>query len=185
MIITIAGTPGAGKTSVAKELAKRLKMKLYLAGDIFEKMAAEKNVTIDELLSGGDEADHEVDGYQKKLGKTEDNIIIEGKIAWHMIPKSFKILVTVDPSEGARRIFEDKKVPGRRTDEPDYASPEEAKKINNIRMERYINKFKRLYGIENYFDPSHYDFILDTTNATGPTENADKIMAALKEKARP
>jgi len=182
MIITITGTPGAGKTSVAKVLAKRLGMKFYSAGDILEKLADEKNVTIDELLSGGDEADHEVDGFQKKLGKTEDNIIVEGKISWHLIPRSFKILVTVDPDEGARRIFEDKKIAGRRTDEPSYASSEEAKKVNNIRVERYVEKFKRLYGIDNYFAPSHYDFVLDTTDAKGPEENADRIMAAMKER---
>ena len=79
MIITIAGAPGAGKTSLAKELAKRLGMKFYSAGDILEKIAREKNETIDELLSGDDEADHEVDGFQKKLGKTEDDIIVEEK----------------------------------------------------------------------------------------------------------
>ena len=38
---TITGTPGAGKTSVAKVLAKRLGIKFYSAGDILEKMAAE------------------------------------------------------------------------------------------------------------------------------------------------
>ncbi len=182
MIITIAGTPGAGKTTVAKELAKRLGMKFYSVGGILEKIAAEKNQTIDELLSGGDEADHEVDGYQKKLGKTEDNAIIEGKISWHLIPNSFKILVTVDPIEGGRRIFDDKKVAGQRTDEPEYATVEEAVKVNDLRMQRYIGKFKRLYGIDNYFDPAHYDLVLDTTGSTGTQENADRIMAAMKER---
>ena len=182
MIITISGLPGAGKTSVAKALAKRLGMKFYSAGDILEKIAREKNMTIDELLSAGDEADHEVDGFQKKLGKTEDNIIVEGKISWHLIPRSFKISVTVDPDEGARRIFEDKKVAGRRTDEPNYASFEEVRKVSDIRVQRYIAKFKRLYGIDDYFDPSHYDFVLDTTKSAGSEENADKIMTALRER---
>jgi len=182
MIITIAGTPGAGKTSVAKELAKRLGMKFYSVGDILEKIADEKNQTIDELLSAGDEADHEVDGYQKKLGKTEDNIIIEGKISWYLIPNSFKILVTVDPAEGGRRIFEDKKIAGRRTDEPEYASIEEAVKVNSIRMQRYIAKFKRLYGIDDYFDRGHYDLVIDTTGSAGIQNNADLIMSVLQER---
>jgi cytidylate kinase len=182
MIITITGTPGAGKTSAAKILAKRLNMKFYSAGDILEKMADEKGVTIDELISGNDDADHEIDGFQKKLGKTEDNIIVEGKIAWHMIPRSFKILVTVDEHEGARRIYDDKKTGGHRTDEPDYSSTDEAEKIMRLRVERYVAKFKRLYGIDNYFDSSHYDLVLDTTNAKSPEENADRIMAAMKER---
>jgi len=182
MIITITGTPGAGKTSVAKVLAKRLGIKFYSAGDILEKMAAEKGVTIDELISESDDADHEIDGFQKKLGKTEDNIIVEGKIAWRMIPQSFKILVTVREHEGARRIYDDKKTGEHRTDEPDYSSIDEAEKIMKLRVERYVTKFKRLYGIDNYFDPAHYDFVLDTTNAKGPEENADKIIAALRER---
>jgi cytidylate kinase len=179
MIITITGTPGSGKTSVAKELAKRLGFNFFSAGDILESMAKEKGVTIDELISAGDDADHEVDGFLKKLGKTKDNIIVEGKAACIMIPHSFKLLVTVSDDEGARRIYEDKKTSGHRSDEPAYSSPEEAKKIMRIRVDRYVEKFKRLYGVENYFDPSNYDFVLDTTNARGPAENADKIMAAL------
>jgi cytidylate kinase len=182
MIITITGTPGAGKTSVAKVLAMRLGMKFYSAGDILEKMADEKGITIDELISGNDDADHEIDGFQKKLGKSEDNIIVEGKIAWHMIPKSFKILVTVNEHEGARRIYDDKKTGKHRTDEPDYASIDEAEKIMRLRVERYVSKFKRLYKIDNYFDRSHYDFVLDTTDAKGPEENADKIMSAIEKR---
>jgi CMP/dCMP kinase len=182
MIITITGNPGSGITSVAKVLAGRLGMKFYSAGDLFEKTANDRGVTIDELVSAGDDADHEIDGFVKKLGKTEDNIIVEGKISWHMIPNSFKIFVTVDEHEGARRIFEDKKTGEHRTDEPNYSSIEETKKILKIRVARFVSKFKRLYGIENYFDPSHYDFILDTTKSSGPGENADRIMEAMKEK---
>ena len=181
MILTIAGTPGSGKTSAAKELAKRLNMKFYSMGDFLEKVAAEKNQTIDELISGDDEADHRVDAYQKKLGETEDNMIVEGRISWFFMPKSFKILVTCEENEAAGRTVQDKKR-GNRPDEPEYASLDDAKKINAERVARFSEKFKRLYGIENYYDPSHYDFILDTTNATGPVQNADSIMAAMKEK---
>jgi len=183
MIITIAGAPGSGKTSVAKELAKRLGMKFYSMGDILEKMANEKGVTIDQLLTSGDQADHEIDAYQKKLGETEDNIIIEGKISWFFIPQSFKIFVTVDEDEGARRIFNDRKVVGHRSDEPAYASIEETKNTNAARVQSFVGRYKRLYGVENYFKPSHYDFVLDTTASPGPEQNADHIIAALKERS--
>ena len=78
MIITIAGAPGAGKTSLAKELAKRLGMKFYSAGDILEKIAREKNETIDELLSGDDEADHEVDGAARAV--PFGNVVVDGEV---------------------------------------------------------------------------------------------------------
>jgi cytidylate kinase len=51
-----------------------------------------------------------------------------------------------------------------------------------LRVERYVSKFKRLYKIDNYFDRSHYDFVLDTTDAKGPEENADKIMSAIEKR---
>jgi CMP/dCMP kinase len=178
MIITITGTPGSGKTSVAKELAKRLGYKFISTGDRMAKIAEENNTTLDELLSRGDQTDRLVDDYQKKLGETEDNIIVEGKIAWFLIPKSFKILVTCDENVGAERIYNDR-MAGNRLDEPDYSSLDDAKKIIAARVTRFTNKFKRLYQVDNYIDPNNFDFVLDTTNAKGPDENADKIMAAL------
>jgi CMP/dCMP kinase len=179
MIITIAGTPGSGKTSVAKELAKRLGYKLLSAGDRMAEIAEENHTTLDELLSRGDDVDRLVDAHQKKIGETEDNVIVEGKIAWFLILKSFKILVTCADDEGARRIYNDQKS-GHRPDEPDYQSIEDAKKIIAERVARFTDKFKRLYGVKNYIDPKNFDFVLDTTNSTGPNENADKIIEKLK-----
>jgi len=181
MIITIAGMPGSGKTSVAKELSKRLGVKLVSAGDRLAVIANDNKITIDELLARNDDADYLIDGYQKQLGESKEPMIIEGKISWYLIPDSFKILVTCDEDEGARRIYEDWKN-GNRSDEPDYKNIEEAKKANTERVARFIAKFKKLYGIEKYYDPSRFDFVLDTTHSSGPEENADKIINAMKEK---
>lgn len=181
MIITIAGVPGSGKTSVARELSKRLGIKFVSAGDRLAVIAKDNKMTIDQLLAKNDDADYLIDGYQKQLGESKEPMIIEGKISWYLIPDSFKILVTCDEDEGARRIFADWK-DGNRTDEPDYKNVEEAKKTNAERVKSFIVRFKKLYGIENYSDPSRFDFVLDTTHSSGPVENADKIIAALKEK---
>jgi len=183
MIITISGLPGAGKTSVAKELAKRLGYKTLSVGDIRGQMAIERGITIDELNAMGTESDRLADQKQKEIAASNDNIIIEGRISWYLISGSFKILVTVDPNEGARRIFEERKLDdGKRNDERMYASVEDAKDSIQKRVAIDRERLHKLYGIDDFIKPDHFDFVLDTTGSTGTQENADHIMAAMKER---
>lgn len=183
MIITIAGLPGAGKTSVAKELAKRLVCDFVSVGEIRGQVAIERGITIDELNDLGTESDMMADAKQVEIAKNKNDIVIEGRISWHLIPNSFKILVVVDPTEGARRIFEEQRSgDGARADERTYASVEDTEQSIKNRVENDRRRMQALYGVENFIDPKHFDFVLDTTNASGPVENADKIVAVLKAK---
>jgi len=54
VIITIGGTAGSGKSSVAKELAKRLGYKFYSAGDVRRKYALSKGISLAELNKQGE-----------------------------------------------------------------------------------------------------------------------------------
>jgi predicted cytidylate kinase len=183
MIITISGLPGAGKTSVAEELAKRLGMKRLSVGDIRAQMAIEKGITIDELNALGTESDVLADQKQKEIAASTDNIIIEGRISWYLIPKSFKILVTVDPEVGARRIFEEKKLDdGKRSDERMYASAEDAKDSIKKRVASDRERLRKLYNIDDFTATDHFDLVIDTSRSSGPMENADRIVAAMKER---
>lgn len=183
MIITIAGLPGAGKTSVAKELAKRLGFEFVSVGELRGQMAIDQKMTIDELNDLGTESDTVVDAKQIALAKAKENVILEGRISWHIIPESFKILVTVDPREGAKRIFaEQQHDRAVRADERRYESIEDAQAALAKRVASDCKRLYDLYGVENFVDPAHFDFVLDTTNAKGPAENADRIMAALRER---
>ncbi|MCH9028900.1 MAG: nucleoside monophosphate kinase, partial [Bacteroidetes bacterium] len=49
MIITISGKAGSGKSTVAKELARKLELKHYSIGDLMRQMAKEKNISLTEL----------------------------------------------------------------------------------------------------------------------------------------
>ena len=48
MIITLAGLPGAGKTTIKNMLAETLEWKSYSMGDMRGKYAQELGITIDE-----------------------------------------------------------------------------------------------------------------------------------------
>ncbi len=163
MIITISGTPGSGKGTVGKRVAKALGYTYLSVGDMLGEIAVEEGITIQELLKRGEtdpSADHKVDDYQKRLGEERDNLVVDGRLSWHFIPKSFKVYVKVDVEEGARRILKDK-----RPDES-YSTLEEAVEELKGRLEQEKTRYVDMYNGINPHDESHYDYIMDTTNLT-------------------
>jgi len=178
MIISISGPPGSGKNTIAKLLAKKLKMKHYSIGDLRGKMALERGMTIDELNKLGEKedfTDKEADEYQEKLGVTEDNFVIDGRLSFYFIPHSVKIYLDVSVEEGAKRIFENP-----RKDEKRYDSIKETIKANKARIASDKKRYKKYYNIDCY-DKSHYDIVIDTTKLTAD-KVVEKILLFLKKK---
>lgn len=161
MIITIAGLPGAGKTTLARALSKRLKMKFYSMGDLRGKMALERGITIDELNALKENTDAAADNFQKKLGRTEDNFIVDGRISWFFIPHSYKIFLNVSPDEGARRIFRDQGTAYRR-DEPPLKTIVAVKRRIAARIAHDRRRYQRYYHID-FLNRKHYDLVIDTS----------------------
>ena len=76
MIISISGTPGAGKSTVAPMLADKLGYKRYYMGGLRREAARKRGLTIEEYNKLGEtdpSTDLEVDRYQEELGKKENN----------------------------------------------------------------------------------------------------------------
>lgn len=184
MIISITGGPGTGKTSVGKLLAKRLGYNYYSMGELRGKMALERGLTINELNKVGESdasTDTTADDYQRELGNKEDNFVIEGRLSWHFIPHSFKVMLTCDPDEAARRIYEARKAePDERQDEPEYASVDEAKAAIKERIESDVRRYQKYYQID-YRDPAHFDFVLETAPIKGVEAVTDLVEEAVKK----
>ena len=91
MIITIAGDPGSGKSTIARMLAAKLGLMYYSIGAKRRMMAEEREMTLEELNQLGEKedfTDREVDEWQKKLGETRDGFIMEGRTSFFFIPNS-------------------------------------------------------------------------------------------------
>lgn len=159
MRVTIGGMPGAGKGTVAKYLAKSLKLKYYGIGDIRRKMALDRGISINELNRIGEKeswTDREVDEYQKKM-RGKDNFIMEGRLSWHFVPNSIKLFLKVRPEIGAKRILKAK----RKSEE--YGSLKEAIKKLEGRMKSDVMRYKKTYGINNLYALDNYDIVMDTS----------------------
>lgn len=106
----------------------------------------------------GGEIDRILDERTVELGTNEDNFIIDGRLAFHFIPHSFKIFLTVPPEEAARRIYHDESRAGVES----HVSIEDT--VNNIAIRRASEnqRYKEYYGIDIY-DMTKYDLVIDTT----------------------
>ncbi len=177
MIITISGIPGAGKSTVAKILSKRLGMKRYYGGGVRREMGRKKGITIDQLNEIGEKedwTDKDVDKIIKELGEKEDNIVIESRTGFFLLPNSLKVFLDVDLHVGARRIYEDVKSNTERN-EPRYKTFLDAENAVRKRMEGDLRRYKKYYD-KDIHDKSQYDIVIDTTRMT-PEEVAEKIVS--------
>jgi predicted cytidylate kinase len=179
MIITIGGNLGAGKTTLAGRLSKALDYEELYIGGIMREMAAEQKMTIEEFykrLKHNPELERSVDERQAKLMHEKDNLIIQGRVAWFFAKgspfKVFNIFLMVTPEVGAARTKQ-------RPENKEVASVEEIEKMNEGRVKLELERYRVLYGIENFLDPANYDFVLDTTNLT-EDEVEKKILAEVK-----
>lgn len=178
MIITISGRQGAGKTTIAKKLAKELNYDFISVGDLQGELALEKGITITELMTlekTETNIHKEIDEKTKKLGETKDNFVVEGWLAYHFIPHSFKIFLIVDEKVGCERIFNDY-----RPDEPKKETLEKTLENQRHRLKETQEGFQKAHGID-FLDQSQYDYILDTTNLT-PEQITQKILEQIKLK---
>lgn len=177
MIITISGKPGTGKSTVAKILAKKLKLKHYSTGDLMREMAKEKGMNLMELSRQAQEdpaIDQALDARQKELGTKQDNFIIDARIAFYFIPKSVKIFCDASIEVAAPRVFKSKR------GEERMSSIEETKRELVKRIDSEKMRYKKYYGLD-YYDMDNYDLVIDT-DGISVNEMVDTILKFLQEK---
>ncbi len=173
--ITISGESGAGKSTVADILARKLRINRYSTGDHMRTLAAARGVTVVEInkLSETDASiDKELDDWQKKLEKSTESFVIDSRLGFYFIPSSIKIFLCADEQERAKRIFISKRLVETNTTLKKTLT--DMKKRKNLEKKRYAHK----YDID-YFDLSNYNIVIDTTTLK-PEETAEKIIVFVK-----
>lgn len=178
MIISIGGNQGSGKSILAKRLAEALGWPRYYMGGMRREAAAKRGMTLAEYNKLGEtdpQTDLEVDEYQKKLGGTEDNFVIEGRTSWYFIPQSLKLYLDVSDEEGARRIF----LANRAGEDNSIKTLEDAVASVKTRKASDRKRYLQFFGIDTY-DLKNYDYIIDTTKLT-PDEVYGQAYSLIKE----
>jgi CMP/dCMP kinase len=169
-IIVMSGDIGSGKSSVATALKQITGFEVIGTGTIQRAIAKRRGVTTLELnkISQTDRSiDDEIDSYVVEIGKTQDHLILDSRLAWHFIPEAFKVFLAVDPVVGAERVFN-----ASRNDENN--SSLEVTLENNLKRQTIEDeRFHKLYNV-NFRKYGNYDLIIDTSY-TSPEVIARKI----------
>lgn len=184
-IITISGTPGSGKSTIAQKLAVDLNAERIYVGAIRRELAREKSMTLEQLNEYGQthpETDVDIDqkiAIQAREAAKKGLVIVEGRTQFHFIPESFKIFIKVTVEEGARRIWKQLQ------HEEAQAQRNEGQPKSLLQVEEDIKKriasdkkrYKKYYNLD-HTDESQYDLVIDTTRISAD-QATEKILASL------
>ena len=110
MIITVTGKPCSGKGSVSKHFCAESGFKYMSTGNMFRELAKQNGY--DDILEfqmneSITKIDNQVDYLIENLGKEKlhEDIVIDSRLAWHFIPKSFKVFIDVDWRTAGERLL--------------------------------------------------------------------------------
>ena len=178
--VAISGKPGAGRTTLISNLRSYLDplgWEFFSGGEWarqFSIQAGKKDPNDPKhhlATDYGDEIDHQIDtAMRQKLSDPTVHMVVESWIAgWNMreLPHVLKVLLMCDEALRIDRVVN-----------RDNLKVEEAKQHLHQREEANITKWSRMYGANDFWDPRHYDLVINTYSH-GPKETLDLVLQAL------
>ena len=158
MKITISGTPGSGKSVVAKYLCKNLNLKFYGVGELMRGFAKKKNLNLIELsnlLKENKKLDKSFNENIKKINN-KNNFVLDSRLGFLFIKEGINIFLDANLDLRAERIFKDK----RKLES--FKEVGEVKNEIKSRLSLEKERFKKLYDVD-FTNLKHYDLVIDTT----------------------
>ncbi|MBS3778536.1 MAG: AAA family ATPase [Candidatus Thermoplasmatota archaeon] len=172
--ITISGTPGSGKSTIAELLQDHVSLEYVYSGMIFRQLAEEYNMSLAEFgryCETHDEIDQRLDKKQVAILK-QGNVLLEGRLAGWLATlnkiSAFKIWIDADIMIRAQRIV--KREGGRMNEQ-----------YNKLveRQQSEQKRYKKYYDID-VTDTSIYDIIIDSSHKT-PEEILTIILTNIEQ----
>src|SRR3989344_390506 len=171
--ITISGKFAVGTTTLAKHLQEVLGWKYINAGAIQREYDRKHGIHENKqgANSRSDDHEREIDEMTVKMLQKEKKIIYEAWLAGFMardIRRVLKVLlICSNDSVRVDRVVNRENI-----------RVEEAKDWIKQRERENEIKWHKLYGNHNFWDPKHYDLVIDTY-ASGPMETVGKVLDKL------
>lgn len=173
--ISLAGDLGSGKSTVGEILAQKYTLEKVSIGQIQRSMATElgmDTVAFNKYMETHPEYDKILDNKLCEYELKKGNYLFDSRMAWHFVPSSFSVYMTVNVETAAKRIIN----ANRQTEK--YSSVEEA--VNNILKRRQSEKirYNELYGVD-ITNLNNYNLVVNTDGKT-PNEIANEISLAFE-----
>jgi predicted cytidylate kinase len=175
MLITISGTPGSGKTTVARLLSKRLGIEHIYAGDLYRREAESRGLTL-EAFNRLAETDHSIDrALDQRMTEyaRQGGVVLEGRLAAFQALEqkvdALKVYLTASDEVRAERVSQ-----------REGGDKHAVLRVNDERQSSDAKRYRAIYGFD-LEDTSIYDLVLDTDHHS-PNALADRIFAAAQSR---
>ena len=164
MHISITGDLGSGKSTVAKEICRILGYKYLSTGSIQRQLGQEMGMNtleFNKFANDNKEVDDYIDQKLKDINFQTEPYVLDSRLGWHFVNKSFKIYAMAIDEVAATRVLMD----GKRIGEPDSGDLQTKIKHQKERRRIENERFEKIYGIKpSIFND--FDAIIDTSTAT-------------------
>ena len=175
MHITLTGNLGSGKSTICRYLEGKYGYEIYSTGKVQRKLAEDLGITVLEMnqrMRNDPSLDHMIDDTVTRISEEspDKKLIFDSRLAWHFAKTSFKVFLSVNIDEAARRVFADN-----RGSVETYASLEDTKQKLIARAQEEDARYKDIYSLD-YFNFSNYNLVLDSTFCP-PEYLAERIVA--------
>ena len=169
--ITISGRICTGKTTLAKNLEKKLNWKFFSTGKFFRDYAKKHKLDLDSAQEQSEIITKKIDNKVHKLLLTKNNIIVDSWMAGIMaqdIKTVLKVLLICnDKTRYERFSFREK------------TTINEAKTRIKNRESNLFSILSKIYKRKDFTNKKNFDLIVDTT-----TKTSDKILRLVLNKIR-
>ncbi len=174
MHITLTGNLGSGKSTVCRRLEQEYGYEIFSTGKVIRQIADEMGITVlemNELMCKDHQYDKMIDDTTARISREnpEKSILFDSRLAWNFVEQSFKVFLSVDLMEAARRVYQDTS----RGEVEAYKSVEDAADQLRARAANEDKRYEELYGI-HYFDFGNYNLVLDSSFA--PPELVSEVL---------
>lgn len=179
--LCITGDPGSGKTAVCKLLEEKMpQYSYYSTGYEFRRIAEDIGISVNalsELAEETDDIDHYIDNKLRELGVAEDKYIVDSRMAWHFIPNSVSVYLSVKDIVAAERIM----TANRATES--FHSISEAITQVNTRRKSEQTRYQEKYHIDLH-DAAQYDIVIDTSDKTAKDVAKEVLVGYIEKRLR-
>lgn len=171
--ITISGKICTGKSTLLKNLQEELKWKTFHAGQFFRDYVKKHKLELNQAEEQNEKLTKKVDySMRDMLMKKGGHLIFDSWMAGIMadhFPHVLRVLLVCDDRKRAKRFAERENI-----------KAYEALKSIKERHNSWINKVKKIYDRDDFFDPKNYNCVINTTKLTS-SQVFKKVLQALKK----
>ena len=156
--ITISGKICTGKTTLFRNLQKKLNWPVFSTSQYFRDLAGKQKLSLEKAEEQNEKTTKKVDLRVRDLLKSKGNLIAEGWMTGIMAndyPCILKILLICDD-----------KIRIKRFSIRENLDLKKAEKMIKDREENLLTKLSLIYKRNDFLDPKNYTLIVNTTNLT-------------------